>query len=160
MYKIILVSIGVVFFVFFLVKLFINICGRVKGFLPQEMIPNTVDRYSPQVRMPYHDGYVAVTPVISHVLQSKIQQYNSPYRALVGAAPDLSHMEKSWAVFIDKEQALELGREFNQHAIYYVKQGMLSLVACNDAIMPEVDMGVFNHRLHLVNELPDISSPK
>lgn len=56
------------------VKLFINICGRVKGFLPQEMIPDTVDRYSPQVRMPYHDGYVAVTPVISHVLQCKIQQ--------------------------------------------------------------------------------------
>ncbi|MCL1113440.1 MULTISPECIES: DUF3293 domain-containing protein [Shewanella] len=98
--------------------------------------------------------------LLDRQLQSKIQQYNSPYRALVGAAPDLSHMEKSWAVFIDKEQALELGREFNQHAIYYVKQGMLSLVACNDAIMPEVDMGVFNHRLHLVNELPDISSPK
>ncbi|MFT6506412.1 MAG: CRISPR-associated protein Csy2 [Colwellia sp.] len=56
------------------VKLFINICGRVKGFLPQVMIPDTVDRYSPQVRMPYHDGYVAVTPVVSHVLQSKIQQ--------------------------------------------------------------------------------------
>jgi CRISPR-associated protein Csy2 len=56
------------------VKLFINICGRVKGFLPQAMMPDTVDRYSPQVRMPYHDGYVAVTPVVSHVLQSKIQQ--------------------------------------------------------------------------------------
>lgn len=56
------------------VKSFINLCGRVKGFLPQVMIPNSVDRYSPQVRFPYHDGYVAITPVISHVLQSKIQQ--------------------------------------------------------------------------------------
>lgn len=56
------------------VKLFINVCGRVKGFLPQVTIPNTVDRYSTQVRLPYHNGYVAITPVVSHVVQSKIQQ--------------------------------------------------------------------------------------
>jgi CRISPR-associated protein Csy2 len=55
-------------------KSFINVCGRVKGFLPQVMMPNTVDRYSTQVRLPYHDGYVAITPVVSHVVQSKIQQ--------------------------------------------------------------------------------------
>lgn len=96
--------------------------------------------------------------LLDRQLQSKIQQYNSPYRALIGAAPDLSHMEKSWAIFIDKEQALELGREFNQHAIYYVNQGLLSLIACIDPLMPEVDMGAFNQRLRLVNELPDISS--
>ena len=56
------------------VKSFINLCGRIKGFLPQVMIPNSVDRHSPQVRFPYHDGYAAITPVISHALQSKIQQ--------------------------------------------------------------------------------------
>lgn len=55
-------------------KLFINLCGKVKGFLPHVMIPDSVDRYSPQIRMPYHDGYVSITPVVSHVLQSKIQQ--------------------------------------------------------------------------------------
>ncbi|GGQ24586.1 DUF3293 domain-containing protein [Shewanella litoralis] len=96
--------------------------------------------------------------LLDRQLQFKIQQYNSPYRALVGAAPDLSHMEKSWAVFIDKEQALELGREFNQHAIYYVSQGILSLVACVDSLMPDVDMGAFNQRLRLVSELPDIGA--
>jgi len=56
------------------VKSFKNVCANVKGFLPHVMIPNTVDRYSIQVRLPYHDGYVAITPVVSHVLQSKIQQ--------------------------------------------------------------------------------------
>ncbi|GGP48828.1 DUF3293 domain-containing protein [Shewanella saliphila] len=96
--------------------------------------------------------------LLDRQLQSKIQQYKSPYRSLIGAAPDLSHMEKSWAVFIDKEQALELGREFNQHAIYYVNQGLLSLVACADSAMPEVEMGIFNHRLRLVSELPDIGA--
>jgi hypothetical protein len=96
--------------------------------------------------------------LLDRQLQSKIQQYNRPYRALIGAAADLSHMEKSWAVFIDKEQAVELGREFNQHAIYYVNRGLLSLIACFDTIKPEVEMGTFNQRLRLVNELPEISS--
>ncbi|GGP63415.1 hypothetical protein GCM10009347_31780 [Shewanella algicola] len=96
--------------------------------------------------------------LLDRQLQFKIQQYKSPYRSLIGAAPDLSHMEKSWAIFIDKEQALELGREFNQHAIYYVNQGRLSLVACVDTVMPEIEMGIFNHRLRLVSELPDISA--
>jgi hypothetical protein len=90
--------------------------------------------------------------LLDRQLQSKIQQYNSPYRALIGAAADLSHMEKSWAVFIDKEQAVELGREFNQHAIYYVNRGLLSLIACFDTIKPEVEMGTFNQRLRLVND--------
>ncbi|MGX9460862.1 DUF3293 domain-containing protein [Shewanella sp. A14] len=96
--------------------------------------------------------------LLDRQLQSKIQQYNRPYRSLIGAAPDLSHMEKSWAIFIDKEQALELGREFNQHAIYYVNKGLLSLVGCVDSMLGEVDMGMFNHRLHLVSELPEIGS--
>lgn len=56
------------------VKSFINVCGRIKGFLPNTTIPDSVDKYSTQVRMPYHDGYVALTPVVSHVLQSTIQQ--------------------------------------------------------------------------------------
>ena len=93
--------------------------------------------------------------LLDRQLQSKIQQYNRPYRALVGAAPDLSHMEKSWAIFIDKEQAVELGREFNQYAIYYVNRGLISLIACLDTIKPEVAMGAFNHRLRLVYELPE-----
>jgi len=101
---------------------------------------------------------VSQNRLLDYQLQSKIQQYNRPYRGLIGAAADLSHMEKSWAVFVDKEQALELGREFNQHGIYYVNQGLLSLVACIDTLQPEVEMGVFNHRLRLVNELPEISS--
>jgi hypothetical protein len=96
--------------------------------------------------------------LLDRQLQFKIQQYNRPYRALIGAAPDLSHMEKSWAIFIDKEQAVELGREFNQHAIYYVNQGLLSLIACLDSIKPEVDMGIFNHRLRMVSEFPEIGS--
>ena len=56
------------------VKAFKSLCVTVKNSLPEEAIPDSVDHYSRQIRMPYHDGYLAVTPVISHVVQSKIQQ--------------------------------------------------------------------------------------
>ncbi|WP_350585543.1 type I-F CRISPR-associated protein Csy2 [Pseudoalteromonas sp. RB2-MNA-CIBAN-0110] len=56
------------------VKAYKSLCGTVKGELYEEVIPDSIDRYSRQVRIPYYDGYVAVTPVISHVVQSKIQQ--------------------------------------------------------------------------------------
>ncbi|WP_394131576.1 DUF3293 domain-containing protein [Shewanella maritima] len=85
-----------------------------------------------------------------------IMQLKRPYRALVGAAPDLSHMEKSWAVFIEKEQALDLGRQFKQHAIYYVDRGKLFLIGCAQPDAQEVEMGQFDQRLSIVNELPDL----
>jgi CRISPR-associated protein Csy2 len=56
------------------VKHFMNVCGRVKASLPIDDSPNCVDRYSVQVRLPYRDGYLAITPVVSHALQSEIQQ--------------------------------------------------------------------------------------
>ncbi|QIR13592.1 DUF3293 domain-containing protein [Shewanella aestuarii] len=93
--------------------------------------------------------------LLDRKLQSKILQYQRPYRAVIGVAPDLSHMEKSWAIFIDKEQALELGREFRQHAIYYVHEGVLSLIACFDLAKAEVCIGRFEQRLRLVSDFPD-----
>lgn len=93
--------------------------------------------------------------LLDRALQRKILEYRSPYRSLIGAAPDLSHMEKSWAVFIDKEQALELGREFRQLAIYYVNNGFLSLISCSKNAIKEVDIGAFHHRQILVSELPE-----
>ncbi|NKF49272.1 DUF3293 domain-containing protein [Shewanella sp. WXL01] len=93
--------------------------------------------------------------LLDRKLQRTIQQTKQPYRALYGASPDLSHREKSWAVFVDKPQALELGRQFNQLAIYYVDKGQLTLLACADANLPEVCMGKFSSRQRLVNELPD-----
>ncbi|UJF21792.1 DUF3293 domain-containing protein [Shewanella sp. OMA3-2] len=93
--------------------------------------------------------------LLDRELQLKILQYQSPYRSLMGIAPDFSHVEKSWAVFIDKNQAVELGREFKQHAIYYVNQGLLSLVACFDQHKDEIQLGAFNQRLCLVSDFPE-----
>ncbi len=56
------------------VKYYLNLSSRIKSFLPEHSQPEVVDRHSPQIRLPYHDGYTALTPVISHAVQSKIQQ--------------------------------------------------------------------------------------
>lgn len=92
------------------------------------------------------------------LLLSRIQAFNRPYRSLIGASQDLSYMEKSWAVFfIDQEDALALGREFNQLAIYYVDEGDLSLLSCFEEPARTSELGQLYKRLRLVNELPDLN---
>jgi len=56
------------------VKHFMNLCCRIKASLPSNESPSRVDKYSIQVRLPYRDGYLAITPVVSHALQAEIQQ--------------------------------------------------------------------------------------
>jgi len=56
------------------VKEYNKVCKQVNEYLNVKSIPNKVDRYSPQVRIPYRDGYLAVTPVVSHVMQSEVQK--------------------------------------------------------------------------------------
>ncbi|MGL5046023.1 MAG: DUF3293 domain-containing protein [Shewanella sp.] len=87
-----------------------------------------------------------------------IELLGCPYRALVCAAPDLSHIEKSWAVFIDRTMALQLGKKFNQYAIYVVEQGYVSLVPCTLAGYNEVCLGRFTDYVQLVYELPDLNT--
>ncbi|GIU13350.1 DUF3293 domain-containing protein [Shewanella morhuae] len=94
--------------------------------------------------------------LLDRQLLREIELLGSPYRALVGAAPDLSHMEKSWAVFIDRTMALQLGKKFNQYAIYVVEQGDVSLVPCLLNGHDEVCLGKFSERVRLVSELPDM----
>ena len=57
-----------------------------------------------------------------------LKQTRIPFRSVVGASADLSFQEKSWIVFCDKAQALQLGRELQQNAIYWVEQNKLYLV--------------------------------
>lgn len=96
--------------------------------------------------------------LLDRQLLREIELLGCPYRALVGAAADLSHMEKSWAVFIDRTIALQLGKKFNQCAIYMVEQGQLSLVPCSLVDQDEVCLGKFTDYVQLVYELPDLGA--
>lgn len=56
------------------VKDYNNLCSRIRGLLPEMESPDSVDKFSVQVRVPYRDSYLSITPVISHVLQSELQK--------------------------------------------------------------------------------------
>lgn len=56
------------------VKQFEEICARLNQMVCKQSIPNHVDRFSIQVLFPYHDNYLAVTPVVSHALQAELQR--------------------------------------------------------------------------------------
>ncbi len=87
-------------------------------------------------------------------LLHSIECLNCPYRAVIGAAGDMSHFEKSWAVFVDKQQAIQLGEEFVQKAIYYVNEGELILVPVLMQAKEE-SLGMFQRHANVVSELPD-----
>ena len=47
---------------------------------------------------------------------------------LSGSSPDQSHQEASYAFISDLDQAIEIGREFQQRAIYYIRKEISSLL--------------------------------
>lgn len=81
--------------------------------------------------------------------ESKLQQARIPYRSVIGASADLSFQEKSWIVFCDKAQALQLGMELQQNAIYWVDQNKLFLVPVLYP-QPEEYLGLFQSRVILL----------
>ncbi|MFQ6370792.1 DUF3293 domain-containing protein [Shewanella sp. YIC-542] len=87
-------------------------------------------------------------------LQQDIAQLQVPYRMIVGAAPDLSHMEKSWALFTSRPQALQLATKYQQNAFYYVNCGVVYLIPCLKG-RHVGEMGRFCQRVRIVPELPD-----
>ena len=64
---------------------------------------------------------------------------------MLGCSENYSHQEKSFAVVIDFDEAVSIGKEFDQRAIFYVEQGKLLLVDCNNG--ERTQMGNFEDRI-------------
>ena len=73
--------------------------------------------------------------------------HSNVFLELSGSSPDHSHQEASFAFTSKIEEAVDIGKEFQQKAIYYVKEGNLSLVECSTIKIEE--LGSFNDRLSL-----------
>lgn len=88
-------------------------------------------------------------------LLKEIERLNCLYRSIIGADKKLSYFEKSWAVFVEKNTAIQLGSQFVQNAIYYVENGKLTLIPI---LMQgkEVELGSFHQRTNLISEFPDL----
>ena len=66
---------------------------------------------------------------------------------VTGYTPATGHAEPGWAIDLDPDAALRLGREFRQHAIYAVDDDVLRVLRCADARAATV--GHFRERLDL-----------
>ena len=78
-------------------------------------------------------------------LLKRIEQ--NVFLKLSGSSPDFTHQETSYAFIADLDKAIEIGRVFQQRAIYYIRKGNLQLVDCNaDSIL---ELGLFYERVLL-----------
>ncbi len=79
-------------------------------------------------------------------LQALLLERGVWHRRLTGYSPRSGHAEPGWAAELDFETACTVGMAFLQDAIYYVRQGRLSVSYC-DARRAEVPVADFAARL-------------
>ncbi|MDA8991793.1 DUF3293 domain-containing protein [Opitutales bacterium] len=65
-----------------------------------------------------------------------------------GSSPNRTHQEKSYLTKLSKEDAINIGNDYQQKAIYYVERGNLQLIDCKSR--EEYDLDKFCKRLHLI----------
>ncbi len=88
----------------------------------------------------------SVNLMLDNAIQARIIQMSCQYRCLYGCSPDYSHYEKSWALVIEKHKAIQLAKEFEQNAIYWVEKGELYLTpVCMEGVREE-SLGDFGSR--------------
>ena len=66
---------------------------------------------------------------------------------LYGSSPDQSHQEASYAFISDLPKAIRIGKQFQQRAIFYIKDGNLKLIECSSGQTQE--LGKFIERISL-----------
>jgi hypothetical protein len=80
-----------------------------------------------------------------HRLRRLLGRKHLPHTRATSMAPDGTHTEPGWAVACDLPVALHIARRFRQRAIWWVENGTLHLVACDDAHTES--LGPFSDRL-------------
>ncbi len=65
---------------------------------------------------------------------------------VTGGSKDMSHAELGYGCAVDRERIVELGRQWNQEAVFWVQGDQLFLVPCNDS-KHEEPLGSFRERL-------------
>jgi hypothetical protein len=78
-----------------------------------------------------------------------LQHARIPFRAVIGASADLRFQEKSWIVFCEKVQAVQLARDLQQNAIYWVSNNQLFLIPVLEQQREEY-LGLFDSRVILL----------
>lgn len=80
-------------------------------------------------------------------LLARLKQLEFKYQPLRAGNINFSHIEDSCIVECSFSQALALGRDFNQNAIFWIDNNQLSLVPCLLKGVKQTAMGLFSERL-------------
>jgi hypothetical protein len=65
-------------------------------------------------------------------LQGRLLESSLQIRRLTGYSPKSGHAEPGWALVTNVEEAVQIGREFLQDAIYFVWSDDLFVIRCSD----------------------------
>lgn len=65
-------------------------------------------------------------------LARELAARNLGYFPVTGGSPDFSHAEPGYGIFCDRKTAIELAKQFDQEAIFWIEAGNLFLVSCKD----------------------------
>ena len=80
---------------------------------------------------------------LNKLLKQQISQLDSI--ELIGASPDFTHQEPSFAINITQGEAVRLAKQFNQNAIFWVISGEVFLVSAGLYFQVR-EMGSFSNR--------------
>lgn len=79
--------------------------------------------------------------MLDQQLTKRLESFACPKVRAYGCSPDFRHRELGWAAGIPREQAVELGCEFGQVAIFWVENDTLFLLPCMDKSHQEEMIG-------------------
>jgi hypothetical protein len=90
----------------------------------------------------------------AHVnLRKTLSRFGYWKHTVTGASPDWKHREKGFAVSgLDLEKAIELGKQFEQNAIFAIEDDLVAVIGCFDQLREE--MGKFSKRLYQLADEP------
>ena len=81
----------------------------------------------------------------NEALRTLLEEEEVDFSELIGASPDWTHQEASFAVSCTLDHALEWANRFEQRAIFWVKNDHLQIIACQSS--EKYELGSFDERL-------------
>jgi len=80
-------------------------------------------------------------------LQAQLVASGRPFVEIWGCSPDLRYRERSWAVWAEMADIIDLGRRHEQSAVFFVDDDRLWLVSCAGEGPQPRELGAFSERL-------------
>jgi len=86
---------------------------------------------------------------LNHLLKQQIKPYESI--EIIGASPNLTHQEPSFAVDVSLPTAIDIAKKFKQNAIFWVSKGEVFLVSSGLSFQTR-KIGSFNQRSQCISD--------